>query len=204
MTKRPTHAALERHNTRRAEAADALHRAEVAEREANSAVEVARDAVREAPDLGADASEAMSALAQSKRDAEQATLHREGVERRVRRAADERERFLEEHAEDLLAEMQPDFEQAAEALRTHAEALLAADRRWRELSALVSAYLRAQRLDPSANSFAEHGLEDTLRSFRRALQHEVASPGPHLLQAHAASAAQREHTASVRRARAAA
>jgi hypothetical protein len=43
--------------------------------------------------------------------------------------------------------MQPDFEQAAEALRTHAEALLAADRRWRELSALVSAYLRAQRLD---------------------------------------------------------
>jgi hypothetical protein len=99
--------------------------------------------------------------------------------------------------------MQPDFEQAAEALRTHAEALLAADRRWRELSALVSAYLRAQRVDPSANSPAEHGIEDTLRSFRRALQHEVTSPGPHLLQAHAASAAH-ENTASVRRARAAA
>ena len=95
--KRPAHAGLDRHDQRFAKAREALRRAEDDERRAASAVEDARDQVREAHDVGADAGEATVALARAKQDLEQATLRREGIEARVKRASAERLGYLEEH-----------------------------------------------------------------------------------------------------------
>ena len=65
--KRPAHAGLERHSQRLADGNAALREAETAERRAASMLEAARDAVREAHDLGADPSEATAALDKPRR-----------------------------------------------------------------------------------------------------------------------------------------
>jgi hypothetical protein len=66
--KRPAHIALERHGKRLSEATSALREAEATERRAVSAVEVARDAVREAHSLGADAAQPTLALDEANRE----------------------------------------------------------------------------------------------------------------------------------------
>lgn len=200
--KRPAHVGLERHNVRLAEANAALREAETDERNAASAVEVARDQVREAHDVRDDPSKATSALARAKADAEQTVLGREGVERRVKRAALERETFLSGNGEALLAELEPDCARAVEDLRAAAEALVRADRRWRELSTVVAGHLRAMNLVPHENAPGQHGLEGVVKDVRRALAHEVASPAPTWHRRDAARA-EGEAVARLRRERAA-
>ena len=178
--KRPAHTGLDRHNNNLAEATAALREAETAERNAMSAVEAARDQVREAHDLGADPAEPTAALDQAKQNAEQATLAREGIEQRVNRAAAERESYLGENAPALLAELEPDCTAVVADLRAAAEALILADKRWRQLSAVVAGHLRAQRLVPHENAAGEHGLEPVILDLRRALQGDINSPAPHL------------------------
>ncbi len=200
MRKRPAHAGLERHNQRLADANAALREAEIAERRAASTLEAARDAVREAHDLGADPSEPTAALDQAKAAAEAAVLAREGLEQRVARATAGRENYLSQNGQALLAELAPDCEQATADLRARAEALLGADKRWRELSATVAALLRAQRLIPHQNAGGQHGLEDAIRTLKRALQSEVISPAPHMTAANAARI-ERETVSNLRRER---
>jgi hypothetical protein len=178
--KRPAHTGLDRHNRNLAEATSALREAETTEAQAASAVETARDAVREAHDLGADPAEPTAQLDQAKQNAEAATLAREGIEQRVNRATHERENYLAENGRELLAELQPDCQQAVDDLRLHAEALLAADKQWRALSAVVGSHLRAQRLVPHMNAPGEHGLESVVLDLKRALQNQITSPAPHM------------------------
>jgi hypothetical protein len=166
-------------------------------------VEAARDAVREAHDLGADPAKATAQLDQDKHAYEQATLAREGLEQRVRRADDERANYLTENSPALLSELRPECEQVVADMRAHAEALLLADKRWRQLSAVVAGHLRAQNLTPHTNAPGVHGLEPVLSDLKRALQRDIVDPGPHWVQSHAARA-ERENVASMRRDKAAA
>jgi hypothetical protein len=178
-TKRPAHAELERHQTRLADATVALREAEDAEREASTAEEHARDKVREAFDLGVDPTEPTAALSHAKAVAEGAVLAREGVEARVRRAEHERALYREENAETLLAELQDDSDKVVQDLRNAAEALLAADKSWRAVSATVTGHLRDAKQVPHENSNGTHGLEEIVRGLRRALPAGISSPSPH-------------------------
>jgi hypothetical protein len=73
----------------------------------------------------------------------------------------------------------------------------------RELSALVGSHLRAQRLIPHENAGGEHGLEDAIRTVKRALQGEIVSPAPHMF-ARDAARIERENVSILRREREAA
>jgi hypothetical protein len=181
--KRPAHRELERHDQRVAEAVAALREAEAAERQAATDLEAARDVVRECFDLGADAAMATEALEEAKRIAEQRGLAVQGVEARVRRAEAARADYHSEVARDLLAELRPDFATATADLRKAASALLDADRRWRELSAVVASHLRALKLEPARNSPGSHGLEPIVRDVKRSMSSELVSPAPHFIQA---------------------
>ena len=159
--------------------------------------------MREAHDLGADPAKPTERLEQAKHAAEQATLAREGLEQRVNRAGAERETYLAANGQALLAELEPDCDEVVRDLCAHAEALLLADKRWRQLSAAVSGHLRAQRLIPHANAPGEHGLEPVIADLKRALQHDIASPSPHM-SARDAADTERERVAHMLRARTAA
>lgn len=132
-----------------------------------------------------------SAICRAKRAAEQATLARERIEQRVNRATAERENYLTENGPELLAELRPDCDQVVADMRAAAEALILADRRWRELSTVVAGHLRAMKLVPHQNSVGTHGFESVITDMRRALQHDIASPAPHL---HTQRAAHDEHS----------
>jgi ABC-type transporter Mla subunit MlaD len=172
--KSKAHRELERLEQRIADARRAAREAEQVLVNAEAAVEAARDAVREAHDLGSDAGAPTRKLDRAKRDVEQAALAREGVGQRVKRAIADHERYLAEHGEQLLSELQPECEQAAENLRTAAEALIAADSEWGRLSQVVARYLRGLSLSPAENSRAEHELSGFVRELRRALAQESA------------------------------
>jgi hypothetical protein len=88
--KSSAHTELDQLEQRVAEATLALREAEAKRAASEAAVETARDAVREAHDLGTDPGEAFEALEQAKLDAEQAALAAEGVAQRVRRAEQEK------------------------------------------------------------------------------------------------------------------
>ena len=197
---RPAHAELARLGERVGKAREALRRAEEHERECEQHVEAMRDQVREAADLGLDAAKPISELAQAKQSAETAGLAKQGVEARVRRATVERDQFLTASAEQLIHEMEPDCAQAVEDLRAAAEALIAADRAWRALSATIAKYLTASHLVPHENAPGQHGLEGLVKDARRALAHATASPSPNWSQRNAARA-ERENVANLRRER---
>jgi hypothetical protein len=184
--KRPAHRELERHNQRVAEAVAALRRAEQHEHEAEQTVEWCRDATREAHDVGADPSNALGQLREAKAALESATLRREGLGQRVKRAEADREAFHAEAAEHLLRELDPDCIQATQDLRLAVERLVAADRAWRELAATVSGHLRAAQLVVHVNAPPGHGLEQLVKDAKRSLGRELVSPAPHWHQRDAA------------------
>jgi chromosome segregation ATPase len=57
---------------------------------------------------------------------------------RVERGQHAAQAYEAEHARDLIAELEPDAGEAVEALQRHAAELVAADRRWHNVSAEVS------------------------------------------------------------------
>ena len=71
------------------------------------------------------------------------------------------------------------------------------------MSVTVSRYLSAARIAPNENAPAGHGLEPIVKDLRRALAHELISPGPHMTAANA-SRAEQEAVARIRRERSAA
>jgi hypothetical protein len=71
---------------------------------AETALEMARDDVREAHDLGTDPAKATKALEKAKKDVEQAHLACEGLAHRVQRAEAEVLKFKQSHGFDLLHE----------------------------------------------------------------------------------------------------
>jgi hypothetical protein len=157
-------------------------------RETRAEVEAARDAVREAHDLGQPAREPTARLDRAKGEVEQAQLALEGVGQRVRRATADRDRFLEENGARLLDEIGPDCDRVVIDMRLRAEALLEADREWSRLSQTVATYLRGMNLSPAENSRGEHELAQLVKDVRRALQHRISSPSPHMATLDAAMA----------------
>jgi hypothetical protein len=136
--------------------------------------------VREAHDLGADPKRATARLEQAKQDVEQAQLAREGIAQRVRRATADRDRFIEEHGDRLLAELQPECSKVVEEMRDHAQALLADHQRWGQLQATVSRYLLAMHASPATNAPGDHQLAPVIKDLKRLLAQEITSPAPHM------------------------
>lgn len=175
------HSQLDELNQRLAAARLAERQAEVALAAANTAVETARDKTREAADLNVDTAKPMQQLDAAKREAERAQLGYEGMGLRVQRADADRGRFIEEHGERLLAELEPQCQQVAADLRAHAEALLATHQRWNDLSRTVSAYLRGLNINAAQNAHGTHQLEPVVRDLRRVLTGDIDSPAPHFV-----------------------
>lgn len=173
------HSELDGLEQRLVQARQAEREAEIAALAAESAVETARDEVREAHDLGANPASATKRLDQAKHDAEQAALAREGIAQRVQRATADRDLFIAGNGERLLAELRPECEQVADDLREHSERLLAAHARWGQLSAKVSGYLLAMNMSPADNAPGEHELTAVVRDLKRALANEIRTPSPH-------------------------
>ena len=177
---RTAHDELHALEQRLAEARTAERDAEQLALAAQAAIETARDAVREAHDLGADATKPTEALEQAKRDAEQAALAFEGVGQRVQRATATRDTFLAEHGDRLLAELQPQCDEVTASMREHAQALLTDHAKWGELQRVVSRYLMAMRQSPGENAPGDHELAPVLRDIRRVLTGgHITSPAPH-------------------------
>jgi hypothetical protein len=61
---------------------------------------------------------------------------------RVQRAQHAAQAYETEHARELIAELEPDAAEAVKALERHAAELVAADRRWNNVSAEVSRLLQ--------------------------------------------------------------
>ena len=198
--KTSAHDELERLEKRIADARVAEREGEQAYRAAEAAAEDARDAVREAHDLGADASGPTRNLDKAKRDAEHAALAWEGVTQRVKGASDSRDRFMAENGEQLLDELRSDNDRAAANLRQAAEALLAADAEWSAQSQQVARFLRGMSLSPAENAPGQHELAGVIRDLRRSLGNEITPPTPHLRQ-RAFDREERERRFSLRRAR---
>jgi hypothetical protein len=82
---------------------------------------------------------------------------------------------------DLIAELEPDATEAVEALQHHAAELVAADRRWHNVSADVSRLLRhIGNTAPHHNAKDEHKFSSIISAIRKA-GGDLESPMPHWL-----------------------
>jgi chromosome segregation ATPase len=100
---------------------------------------------------------------------------------RVERAQDAAQAYEAEHARDLIAELEPDALEAVEALQRHAAELVAADRRWNNVSSEVSRLSRhISGTAPRHNARGEHKLTPIISAIRKA-GGDLESPMPHWL-----------------------
>ena len=102
--KQTAHGELDLLQQQAADARLAVQAAETAHIEAEAALEVAHDKVREAHDLGQDARTPTRSMDKAKRTLEQATLAQQGIEQRLQRAEREVAHFREARGWDLLRE----------------------------------------------------------------------------------------------------
>jgi chromosome segregation ATPase len=110
---------------------------------------------------------------------------------RVQRAQQAAQAHEADHAADLIAELEPMAVEAVESLQHHASGLIAADRRWRNVSAEVSRLLQhVPGAVPHHNAKGEHRLTPVVGAIRKAGD-EIESPMPHWL-------GQRDHEAEQR------
>lgn len=99
------------------------------------------------------------------------------------RAEQERDAYIASNADGLLKELEPEARQVTRDLRSHAEALVAADKNWHDLQAQVNQYLVAKGLQPVGNAPDDHSLSSLCRSLRYLLRDgEIRSPLPHFQQ----------------------
>jgi hypothetical protein len=148
-------------------------------RAAEAEVARLREAIRMAHETGSTPGDLGGDLKRAKEAIEGAQLAQQGISRRAQRASDERQRFIKDNADRLLDELRPSADEAVAAIQRHAEALLAADRRWHDISGEVAAYLAAAGTVPVGNSHSDSGFSTAAREVKHALRNGIATPLPH-------------------------
>lgn len=148
--------------------------------DAGAEVAAAREAVvRACADQGtAAAKKAASVRDDAEARVSELAVKQEAARLRVRRAEQAAQAYEAEHALELIAELDPAGEEAVDALQHHAAGLVAADRRWRNVSTEVSRLLaHISGATPARDARGEHKLSPVIRAIRRAGD-QIESPMP--------------------------